>query len=65
MKIDRSIFMTELARNCMTLKDLSVKSGVNTVTLARIKNGSQEPQPATIGKIAKALNITVEALIEG
>jgi len=64
MKINHTVLLTELARKCMTLRDLSIISGVNTVTLTRIKTGVQEPQPITIGKIARALEIEVERLIE-
>lgn len=63
MRINREALYTELARSCMTLKDLSEKSGVNTVTLTRINRGTQEPQPLTVGKIAKALNVDVEILL--
>lgn len=65
MKLNTGFLMMELARQCMTLRDLSAQSGVNAATLTRIKTGVQDPQPATIGKIAKALNVNVETLILG
>lgn len=64
MRIDRTVFLNELARNCMTINDLSKKAGVSYVTVHRIKNGTQEPMPKTVGKLAKALNVTVETLIK-
>lgn len=64
MKLNRDAFYTELARNCMTLKDLSTISGINAVTLTRINKGIQEPQPVTVGKIAIALGCSVEQLIK-
>ena len=48
----------------MTLKELSCKSGIRQETIPRIKNSVQNPTPATVGKIAKALNVPVESLIE-
>ena len=63
MKINHTVFLNELARNCMTLKELSEKSGVSYMTVNRIKNGTQELMPKTVGKLAKALNVTVETLI--
>ena len=64
MRINRTVFLNELARNCMTLKELSRMSGVNTVTLTRINQGTQNPMPATVGRIAKALGVPVEVLIK-
>lgn len=64
MKLNRDALYTELARNCMTLKELSLISGINTVTLTRINRGLQEPQPITVGKMALALGVPVEQLIK-
>ena len=64
MRINRTVFLNELARNCMTLKELSRMSGVNTVTLTRINQGTQNTMPATVGRIAKALGVPVEVLIK-
>lgn len=63
MVIKRDVLANELARNCMTWKDLSEKSGVNTVTIHRVKSGTQEPMPATVGRLARALGVSVEHLI--
>lgn len=62
MLINRERFVTELARNCFSMKELATKSSVNIVTLSRVKQGTQNPSPATVGKIAKALGVTVEEL---
>lgn len=64
MTIDRDKFLTELARNCLSLRELSEASGLNVVTLTRIKQGNQVPLPATIGRIARALNCSVEQIIK-
>lgn len=64
MKINNERFELALASSCMTLKELSVKSGVRQETIARIKNSLQNPNPATVGKIARALNVDVRELIE-
>lgn len=63
MRINRTAFQNSLANNCMTLKELSRMSGVNTVTLTRINQGTQNPMPATVGRIAKALGVPVETLL--
>jgi transcriptional regulator with XRE-family HTH domain len=46
------------------MKDLSDLSSVNVTTLSRIKTGKQLPSLRTVGKIAKALKIDVEELIQ-
>nr|DAP92772.1 MAG TPA: Helix-turn-helix XRE-family like protein [Caudoviricetes sp.] len=64
MKINNERFEVALASSCMTLKELSEKSGIRQETIARIKKSLQNPNPSTVGKIAKALGISVEKLIE-
>lgn len=54
----------ERARAGFTVDDLSKKSKVGRQTISRIEKGMTEPRISTIGKIAKALNIDVEELIE-
>lgn len=63
MKIDSLKFNLALAKSCLSMTELSEMSGVNNVTLTRICKNKQEPKPKTIGKIAKALNMSVEELI--
>lgn len=55
---------TLLANECMTYSDLSNKSKVSRITIQKVLNNKVRPRPATIGKIAKALNVKVEELIE-
>ena len=63
MRIDRIKFITVLAKQDMTLTRLAELSGVNRVTLSNIKCGKSCKNE--IGqKIAKALNVKVEDLLE-
>lgn len=64
MKLDVKRLHLELARLCLSKKELCDLSGVDVVTLSRIINGSQNPRPATIGRIAKALGVDVTELLE-
>lgn len=64
MKLDAKKMDAAVGNACMTYKMLSEATGISTCTLARIKNGHQQARPNTIGKIAKALNIKVEDLVE-
>lgn len=63
MRFNKNAFYLELARNCMTLKELATKSGLNVMTISAINKGTQNPQPATIGKLAQALNVDAETLL--
>lgn len=65
MKISNCKFNVALANSCITMRELSELSGVNVTTLSRINSGKQIPSPKTIGKIAKALNVSVESIIGG
>jgi DNA-binding XRE family transcriptional regulator len=64
MNIDNNKLNLAIAKSCMTMKNLANISGVNVTTLSRINTGKQAPSLRTIGKIAKALNLDVEDLIE-
>jgi DNA-binding Xre family transcriptional regulator len=64
MRIDKKKFDLAMAENCFSAKRLSSITGISTVTITKIKNGSQKARPQTIGKLAKALNVKVEELIE-
>lgn len=63
MRVDKHKFEIVMANKCMTSADLSKKSGVSQFTITRMQTKA-ETQPATIGKIAKALEVPVEELIE-
>lgn len=57
--------LTLAIANCgFSALELSKESGVSQVTIARIKAGTQVPRPQTLGKIARALGVRVEDLLE-
>lgn len=64
MKINQGQLMLELARQRLSVKELCKKAGVSYPALARINAGKQEPRPSTVGKLAHALGVPVEQLIE-
>lgn len=64
MKINRTKLTLAMANACMSINDLAKKSKVSRVSIGRFLNGKTEPKPATVGKLAKALNVKVENLIE-
>jgi transcriptional regulator with XRE-family HTH domain len=64
MRIDNHKLDLVMAEKCLTSEQLSVVTGVSQVSIARFRRGAQKPRPATIGKIAKALNVPVQEIIE-
>lgn len=64
MVINNKRLNIAMANECLTVSELAKKSNVSRVTIRRLFNRSSTPKPATIGKIAKALNVQVEELLE-
>lgn len=64
MKIDTNKVQIAMANACITSKELSELSGVSRESLTKMFNGKRNPKPITIGKIAKALNVKVESIID-
>lgn len=63
MKLDANKFMMILAEKQITLKDLCEESGIGVSTLQKVRKGNT-PRPATIGRIAKALGVDVQDIIQ-
>lgn len=64
MKIDNKKLDIAIADACLTMNELSRQSRVSIVTLTKVRKGTQEPTPKTVGKIAKALNVSVGEIIQ-
>lgn len=64
MKIKKTKLELAMADMNFTVSDLANATGISVTGISKIKNGQQNARPATIGKIAKALNVPVENLIE-
>ena len=63
MKISIEKLEMAMANDCLLTTDLCRIAEINCSTLSRIKSG-KDANPSTVGKIAKALGIGVEKLIE-
>jgi DNA-binding XRE family transcriptional regulator len=48
----------------LTQAELALKAGMKQSALARLENGNARPRTATLSKLAEALGITVEQLID-
>ena len=62
MKIDGRKVDVILARNCMSRRDLRGK-GASPQTMQRISRG-EEVLPKTAGRIAKALRVDIEEILD-
>lgn len=63
MKINRKKLEIAMAGACFNSKELAIAAELPRPTLNNAISG-RNVRPATIGKIAKALNVPVESLIE-
>lgn len=63
MRIDRIKFITELAKQELTLTDFSKKIGVNRTTLSNVKSGKSCRDDIAY-KIANGLNVSIKDLIK-
>ena len=63
VNIDRKKLLLVMANNVMSVPDLGKKASISPRTLYGLKAG-KPVTIKTIGKIAKALNVTVENLID-
>jgi transcriptional regulator with XRE-family HTH domain len=63
MRIDKNKLELAMARNCVSAEELGQQTGISTITIARIRNGSQMGRTKTIGTIAKALKVDVTEII--
>lgn len=64
MKLDKNKLYVAMGNKCITTKELCKCAGIAQISLRRILKNETIPRPATIGKIAKALNVPVEQIIE-
>ncbi|WP_207669750.1 helix-turn-helix domain-containing protein [Cellulosilyticum sp. WCF-2] len=64
MEINLYKFKLAIANALITTTDLAEKANVSRTLISNILNGKKsEVQPATVGKLARALDIKVEDLI--
>ena len=63
MKVNRKKLQLAMANACLNSEDLEVKAELPRPTLNNAITG-RSVRPATIGKIAKALGVPVEQILE-
>lgn len=63
MKIKYEILDKEMARQCLSVSDLSKITGLAVSTITRVRTGEVDIRTKTVGLIAKALNIDIDILV--
>jgi DNA-binding Xre family transcriptional regulator len=64
MKINKQALEKELAKNCLSLKELRLLASLSLSTISKVRNGKDyEATPKTIGKLSRALGCGVETII--
>lgn len=63
LKVDLKKLELAFARACITPTELSLNNGIPLPTIQGVRQG-KNARPATIGRIAKALNVDVIEILE-
>ena len=64
MIINKHKLEIAMANACLTYEQLAKNAGVTRISIRNYLSGNRNPKPITVGKIAKALNVTVQEIIE-
>ena len=63
MPFDRARFQYLREQSVLTQAELASRDGISELSVHKIETGQQEPRPATIRKLARALKIKPAELI--
>lgn len=63
MNIDLNKVKIYQARECLSIDEIVLKTGLGRTTVSKTFNGKLKPTPKTIGLIAKALNVDVTDIL--
>lgn len=61
---DRERLQTLRERQVLTQAELAQKAGISELSVHKIETGQQQPRPATIRKLARALKVKAGDLME-
>ncbi|MBS6104475.1 helix-turn-helix transcriptional regulator [Megasphaera sp.] len=65
MALDAKKLYLLMAKHCLNACSLAQKAGVSRATISLILNNGRQPNTDTVGKLAKALDVDVNALLKG
>lgn len=63
MRIKYEILDKEMARQCLSVTELSKITGLSVSTITRVRTEGADIRIKTVGVIAKALNIDIDVLV--
>ena len=64
MRLNLKKVKLAMACQCLSIRGLAEKAGINYVTIVPYLNGKREPGTEALGKIAKALEVDPAELID-
>ncbi|OUQ16097.1 hypothetical protein B5E84_13025 [Lachnoclostridium sp. An14] len=64
MRINKLKLQIAMANACLSMDELAKKAGISRISLTQYSSGNTNPRTKTLGKIAKALGVSVESLID-
>lgn len=64
MKFDKDKLLLLMAEQCINPYEFCEKAGITYMAYHKAVKGESKPKPATIGKMARALNVKVQDLLE-
>lgn len=64
MKIDSKKLKIAMAKQCMCSRELAKECGLSFSTICSYMNGTKAPSLKNLGKLANALDVDVETLID-
>lgn len=64
LKINCNKFLVALAKSEMSTTELKIKAKVGRNTISKVMKGESSVRPAILGKLAKALNVDVEQIVD-
>lgn len=64
LKIDINKVLVTLAEKHMNYKEFCKVAKISEVEFRKIRSGGRNPKPATIGKIASALGVSVQDIVQ-
>lgn len=64
LKIDRRKLDLIMAKQCVNLSETTKKAGLSSALVTRVVNGRYTLTTKTLGKLAKALNVEPQDLIQ-
>lgn len=64
MKLDRKKFEVALAHTGKTITEVCAEAGISTLSVTPKRRAKHALRPRTIGRLAKALGVEVEELLE-